>query len=197
MLELDTNYSVNLVVKDGSSEDCLHNKQRFEDPQHWIDAGIAAVVHMALRIVSAGCLFILFLCKKLFVLDTGFILKFRYPLPLLSEVGKTKILWNIYDNNTRRPSPSREEQEYERLKDELQEQLAKQMTYSTISKILEAGLEAEFQFFFQAVYYFPTLVLAFMKISGAGDLKDMIDWKIVSIVFSFLSFSLTSYTIRY
>ena len=79
----------------------------------------------------------------------------------------------------------------------MQDKLAGQVIYTSIAMILEAGLEAGFQFFFQAVYYLPTLVLAIVDIYGdSSSLQDLVNWQILSIVFSFLTFSLTSFKIR-
>ena len=70
-------------------------------------------------------------------------------------------------------------------------------TITTISMILEASLESSFQFFFQGLFSLPTLVFSFMDVYD-GDMKmsDLVNWQIVSIVLSFLSFTFTSFNIR-
>ena len=133
----------------------------------------------------------MFLLVKVIECDKYVLL--RFPIPPLTKVYKTVIEWKIFSNNTKREDQS----EYERRKEDLQDLLAKQIMYTSISMILEAALEAGFQFWFQTIYYLPTLVQALMDISGADrDLQDVVDWKIVSIILSFLTFSLTSFNIR-
>ena len=65
-----------------------------------------------------------------------------------------------------------------------------------LSLIIESSVEASFQFFFQTVYVFPTLILSFTDVSGTFDLKDLFNWKLFSIILSFASFALAFYRIR-
>ena len=65
-----------------------------------------------------------------------------------------------------------------------------------LSLIIESSVEASFQFFFQTVYVFPTLILSVTDVSGTFDLKDLFNWKLFSIILSFASFALAFYRIR-
>ena len=119
-------------------------------------------------------------------------LPLKIPLPPLSKLLKTIIEWNIFGNNK-----NIDDSNYEKRKTELLEELEDQKTITTISMILEAGLESSFQFFFQGLFSLPTLVFSFKDVyNGEMKMTDLVNWKIISIVMSFLSFAFTSYNIR-
>ena len=85
----------------------------------------------------------------------------------------------------------------EKKKTDLLEELEDQKNITTISMILEAGLESSFQFFFQGLFSLPTLVFSFKDVyNGEMNMSDLVNWKIISIAMSFLSFAFTSYNIR-
>ena len=76
-------------------------------------------------------------------------------------------------------------------------ELEDQKTITTISMINEASMESSFQFLFQGLFSLPTLVFSFMDIyEGDKKITDLINWKIVSIILSFLTFAFTSFNIR-
>ena len=75
--------------------------------------------------------------------------------------------------------------------------LEDQKNITTISMIIEASMESSFQFLFQGLFSLPTLVLSFLDIhEGILQMRELINWKHLSIVLSFLSFAFTSFMIR-
>ena len=91
-----------------------------------------------------------------------------------------------------------EDAQYEKQKTDLIEELEDQKTITTISMINEASMESSFQFLFQGLFSLPTLVFSFFDIyAGKKKMTDLVTWKIVSIILSFLTFALTSFNIRY
>ena len=77
------------------------------------------------------------------------------------------------------------------------QQLEDQKNFTTISMIIEASMESSFQFLFQGLFSLPSLVFSFLDIhEGTLQMKDLVNWKHLSIVLSFLSFAFTSFNIR-
>ena len=64
--------------------------------------------------------------------------------------------------------------------------------------IIEAAMEASFQSFFQTVYLMPTLIISFIDASGQGanQWTDLFNWRLFSILMSFLSLAWAFYNIR-
>ena len=43
----------------------------------------------------------------------------------------------------------------------------------------------------------PTIIRGFVEVGGLGKWTDLVNWRMLSIVFSFLGFANSYYTIRY
>ena len=106
----------------------------------------------------------------------------------------------MYNNfaNEKRYDNDDTKKEFERLKEQYQRKLDKIEDIVNLSLILEASLEASFQFFFQTVYIMPSVVVA---INGIFDSRtfaweDLFNRRILSILISFLTFSWAYYAIR-
>ena len=68
---------------------------------------------------------------------------------------------------------------------------------TNLSMIIEASMESSFQFFYQSLYFMPTLIVAMLNVVDGGQkLTKLVDWKILSIILSLITFSLTSFRIR-
>ena len=155
------------------------------------NARIATVVHIILPFVFATLTFLMLLWSNFNVLKMDGYLLFRFPLPPVAKFNKTVIECRSYVNDMRKG-----EADYDEKKTKLIKELDDQKIVTTIAMILEAGLESSFQFLFQGLYSLPTLTVAFMDIRGINNLTDLVNWKVVSIIFSFLSFAQTSFNIR-
>ena len=62
-----------------------------------------------------------------------------------------------------------------------------------LSSSIEAATEAGPQFFFQAVYFLPNLILNLVRFQG---LQELVSYKMLSIAFSFTSVAVSNYFIR-
>ena len=154
------------------------------------EARIATGVHIILPLGFSIFLFFTLLCLKVIKWNRFFLLKL--PLPPVTKFYKTMIECKSYFNNK-----NIEDFNYDNRKTIFIEELEEQEQITTISMIVEASMESSFQFFFQGLFSLPTLVFSFMDIHDGGmDMTDLVNWKIASIVISFLTFAFTSFNIR-
>ena len=110
----------------------------------------------------------------------------------MTKFYKTMIECKSYFNNK-----NIEDFDYDNRKTIFIEELEDQEQITTISMIVEACMESSFQFFFQGLFSLPTMVFSFMDIYDDGmDMTELVNWKIASIVISFLTFAFTSFNIR-
>ena len=133
-------------------------------------------------------------------MDRGLKSLFRLPHPIVAKFNKFRCLRQMYNNfaNEKRYDNDDTKKEFERLKEQYQRKLDKIEDIVNLSLILEASLEASFQFFFQTVYIMPSVVVA---INGIFDSRtfaweDLFNRRILSILISFLTFSWAYYAIR-
>ena len=115
----------------------------------------------------------------------------KYPIPPLTKLLRFILECKKYINLTRKG-----QEEFKRKQQKIEEELEKQIVITNISLILEAGFESSFQFVFQGTYLLPILILAFMDIDRANQLNNLLNWRILSIILSFFTYSLTSYKLR-
>ena len=167
--------------------ECFELQERFDDPYQWTEVGIVSVAHILLPTVFATFIFALFLYNRIMPM----IFPLIFPLTIMTKFYKaiTQIKININNQN-------KDDKIFESENEKLMQEMEGYTILTTISMILEAGLESSFQFFFQGMYVFPTLCLAFMNVYGASDFEDLVNWKIISILLSFISFSRASFNIR-
>ena len=154
-------------------------------------ARIATLIHiilpLAFSLFVSSCLYL----AKIFQLDWH--LFFKIPLPPLTKVNKSIIEVRSFVNNKRK-----EEADYDSTNTKFIQELEDQKNITTISMIIEASMESSFQFLFQGLFSLPTLVFSFLDIhEGTLQMKDLVNWKHLSIVLSFLSFAFTSFNIRW
>ena len=66
--------------------------------------------------------------------------------------------------------------------------------------MIEATIESSFQFWFQTIYAFPTILLTVNEDNEGQtriDTNDFVNMRMLSILFSFGTFAFTFYNIRY
>ena len=178
-----------IALINSAIQTCNQYKERFHQPGVWQDIGIVTAAHIALPFLLIFCFFGLLILNK--IISINWLLPLRIPWPPLAKTYEAILNWQIFYNYTDKCKKS-----YESQHEDLMTKVEKHMILTNLSLTIEASFESSFQFFFQGVFFFPTLILACMDVSGASELKNLVDWKIVSIIFSFLSFSWTSLNIR-
>ena len=180
---------------------CFETGKRFDDSYEWKLAGIVSVIHCVVPFLFSFLVFLIFCISHKKMKDSNKNYKYRcyniftkMPLPFISKFFKTVIEWKLYSLNTNQDKT----EEKEKKKQTLLEELEMQEEITVLSMVIESSLEACFQFWFQTVYLLPSLILVFMDINdGNMEVTDLINFKILSIVLSFLTFTWASFTIRY
>ena len=151
----------------------------------------APLIHIILPFFFAFFVFFTLLCSKILKFDRY--LFFKIPLPPFTKFHKTLIEIRSFMNNK-----NKEDAKYEQTNTDLIQELEDQKIITTVSMIVEASMESSFQFLFQSLFSLPTLVIAYLDIhEGKLSMSQLVNWKNVSIVLSFLSFALSSFNIRY
>ena len=151
---------------------------------------IVTLVHIILPFLCSFLLFFTMLYSKM---EFNCFLLMKLPLSPVTKSLKTLIECRSFINNK-----NMEDANYGKQKTDLIAELEDQKTITTISMINEATMESSFQFLFQGLFSLPTLVFSFKDLYD-GDMKmtDLVNWKIVSIILSFLTFAFTSFNISY
>ena len=154
------------------------------------DARIASLIHIVLPFFSAFFIFFTLLGSKILKFDRY--LAFKLPLSPCTKFHKTVLECRTFVNNKNKEDPS-----YEQTNTSLIQELEDQKIITTVSMIMESSMESSFQFYFQALFSLPTLVIAYLDIhEGKLSMQQLVNWKNLSIVLSFMSFAYTSFNIR-
>ena len=178
-----------LTFISSAMKNCNQYKERFQQPDVWQEIGYVAATHIIMPFVSILCFSVLFIMNKIISID--WFLPLKIPWPPLTKTYETILDWKIFENFT-----DKRKDGYERQNETLMTEVADHQILTNFSLILEASFESSFQFFFQGVFLFPALIMACMDVSGASELTNLVNWRILSIIISFLSFSWTSINIR-
>ncbi len=183
-----------LAVVKKMADDCFDNEERFTDPNDWWIAGTVSSFHCALPILIGFILWgVLQIGQKCSLKSLQYL-----PLPFVTRWFKFRLDGELFRNYAwpdRNKSPEYQTK-YETKVKQCSENLDAHNQIVNLSLIIESSVEASFQFFFQTVYVFPTIILGFTDVSGTSDWKDLFNWKTFSIVLSFASFAWAFYVIR-
>ena len=151
---------------------------------------IASLIHIILPFFSAFFIFFTLLWFKILKFDRYLV--FKLPLSPFTKFHKTVLECRTFVNNKNKEDPS-----YEQTNTRLIQELEDQKIITTVSMILESSMESSFQFYFQALFSLPTLVIAYLDIhEGKLSMQQLVNWKNLSIVLSFMSFAYASFNIR-
>ena len=106
------------------------------------------------------------------------------------------IEWNKLGLYTNRAEDDKEEWEKKiREHEEKEDKIEKSEIFSMVC---ESGLESNFQFWFQTQFILPVLVINILAYTnGQLGITDLFNWRIFSIVLSFISISWTAVKIRH
>ena len=88
------------------------------------------------------------------------------------------------------------EEEYQAEKNRIVDKISAYENVVNLSLIIEASVEASFQFVLQTTFILPSVILAFTDPAGRFEWADLVNWRFISIGMSFASFSFGFYKIR-
>ena len=95
----------------------------------------------------------------------------------------------------------RSEYDFKQKVPKIEAEIANYEDSVNLSSAIEAATEAGPQFFFQAVYFLPSLILNLVRFQGWQGLlqgwQELVSYKMLSIAFSFTSVAVSNYFIRY
>ena len=132
-------------------EDCYETEERFNDPLDWWLAGVVSFVHCGLPVFFGLLLWIVVELEDNSKGGNWNI--FRIPLPFITKIYKfhcDKIYYELKAQN-------QDQKGYKENLKMCQNKRKRHANAVNFSLITEAALESSFQFFFQSVYYIPTL----------------------------------------
>ena len=118
--------------------------------------------------------------------------------PFITKTKKMIIEWKMFGLYTTRTPEGNES--YNKKMEELKEEEDKNQKIETFSMISETAIESVFQFWFQSQYLMPTLVINILsyttKDGTTKSAKDLVNFKLMSILFSFVSIAWSAVKIR-
>ena len=168
------------------SEDCTENSNRFSNRNEWYLIFQIGLVHLMMPFIVAFITWV--------VIEQGRWSKtsiLRLPIPIFTVPYKF-----YYDKQMIEimATPDRDDNEetrkkYEKAKEAVQKKLDSLETTVNLSKIVESAVESRFQFFYQTVFIFPSIVLSVTDDAGGGDWRKLVNWRSLSILLSFTSFA--------
>ena len=117
------------------------------------------------------------------------------PFPFLTKLRQTRIEWTKYSLFTKRAEMDKAEfDEVMEKKKEEEEEIQKAELFSIVA---ETGLESNFQFWFQTQFILPGLVANILDYTNDQlGLTDLFNFRVFSILLSFVSISWTAVKIR-
>lgn len=131
---------------------------------------------------------IVFICSEVSTYSKEPINRFRIPIPFITKWSRMYKEWKLYLTYTDEDAL----QDREKIKRSLKDQ----EDIIILSMAIESASAASFQFFFQTTYLLPSIILAFMDIDGANEITNLVNYRILSILLSFVTFAWASFTIR-
>ena len=118
------------------------------------------------------------------------------PLPFLTKILKFHYFRKLYHLNTKERKTKEDKNSFEIKQHRLMDKLRNLDSIVNLSVLIEASTESSFQFWFQTVFIFPTMILSFTDSNNQINWSDLFNWRLVSILISFASFAMTFYKIR-
>ena len=180
--------------------DCFNREERFtgEMSSEWTAAGIITIVHCgALPLLIS---FIIWLSQHSFkICNLKAFLRFPHSLPaMLYRFHYTK---KLIGNYARDRKGHYNKWFFEVNKTKWLEKLRNNESLLNLSHMIEATSESSFQFWFQTIYAFPFILHALARNTNGQssriNMNDLVNMRMVSILFSFFTFAFTFYNIRY
>ena len=157
-------------------------------PDEWFTVGVVSGVHVGMSVVIALIVWAAVDFGREY--EVCFIV--NLPIPVITKVYKFICDIQLFKNEHNRKS----EKEYQVEKKKIDDKISAYETVVNLSLIIEASVEASFQFVLQTTFILPSVVLAFTDPAGSFEWADLVNWRFISIGMSFASFSFGFYKIR-
>ena len=186
--------TLTLVMK--ALKDCYENEERFsEGSNEWHLAGVVSTVHVGLTIVIAIIIWALIDFGR----ECGMASITNIPIPIITKMRRFFLDLNLHKLFAGRDRNKNAETEktFQDKKKQIDDKISAYEHIVNLSLIIEASLEASFQFFLQTIFVLPTVILAFTDPVGVFDWANLFNLRLASIVMSFASFSFGFYKIRF
>ena len=121
------------------------------------------------------------------------------PIPLITKFKRFLLDITLYKHFawTERNKNEETEKTYQAKKKHINDAISSYENVVNLSLIIEASIEASFQFFMQTIFLLPTVILAFTDPTGVFDWANLFNIRFASIAMSFASFSFGFYKIRF
>ena len=117
------------------------------------------------------------------------------PFPFLTKLRQTRIEWTKYKLFTKRAEMDKAE--FDKVMEKKKEEEEKIQKAELFSIVAETGLESNFQFWFQTQFILPGLVANILDYTNDQlGLTDLFNFRVFSILLSFVSISWTAVKIR-
>ena len=155
-------------------QECREIGPRFEDPHQFTECFIYSSVHCLAPIIWAFLVFTLTMKVT------------NIPFPPITRVVKI--------SQDTRKFKMRSEYDFKQKVPKIEAEIANYEDSVNLSSAIEAATEAGPQFFFQAVYFLPSLILNLVRFQGW---QELVSYKMLSIAFSFTSVAVSNYFIRF
>ena len=177
----------------------------FMDFKSWIDPSVNLILSWYKRAktskieicILSCCTCCLFPVIVITMTPLVFVFYFIKSLhfPFITKTKQMIIEWKMFGlHATRNPEDN---ESYNKKMEELLEEEDKNQKIETFSMISETAIESVFQFWFQSLYLMPTLVINILFYSdGSTKSTDLVNWQVVSILFSFVSIAWSAVKIR-
>ena len=175
-------------------ERCFNREQRFDNSAEWYTAAIITLIHCgALPLLVS---LIIWLSQHGFrICNLKAFLKFPHSIPaMIYQFHYTRKLIGNYAKNR---IGEYNKWFFEVNKTKWLEKLKNNESLLNLSHMIEATIESSFQFWFQTIYAFPTLIINLIHNGNQEwNMNELVNMRLISILFSFGTFAYTFYNIR-
>ena len=184
--------TLTLVKK--SLQDCYENEERFSQPNEWYVTGMVSAVHVGLSIVIA----LIIGAAINYGRECGVACITNLPIPIITKFIRFLLDLDLHGHFawSERNQNKKSEKAYQEKKKKIDDEISAYEHIVNLSLIIEASIEASYQFFMQTIFVLPTVILAFTDPTGVFDWANLFNIRFASIGMSFASFSFGFYKIR-
>ena len=151
----------------------FENEQRFQDTNDWVLAGTISTLHCILPFVFS------FIIGTILIKHFGCALVsiFMFPILFLTKMYSFICKINLF-NVLAWPERNKDKEsgvKYEREKKTILDRISFYDHVVNLSNIIESSVESSFQFFFQTVFLWPSIILTFINTNVPREASEITD----------------------